>query len=129
VCLPSIPPSAPLPRIHLPRALRRLDWERFTDPVDLENRLQYDTTESLAYAVHGHWYRRDDDDVGRYGTWWCLLSELYGAFPEEVVAELLHDYDNIETEARDTLRAAAREEREARRETQRAARDAAEEEG
>ena len=100
-----------------------VDWESFTDPVDTENKLKYDCSESVSYAVNGHWLRRDDDDVGKYGTWWCLASELYEWFPDDVVDGLIDEYDEFVKEARLQHRAAAREMWGARQEAREAARD------
>ena len=97
-----------------------IDWEAFTDPVDVENKLKYDCTESVAYAVNGHWYRREDDEIGKYGTWWCAVSELYEWFPDDVVDELIDDFDAYVKEAKDEHRRAAREASRARQQAREA---------
>lgn len=94
--------------------LRKVDFEAFTDPVDKDNPLRCDFTLSLSYAVHGHWWRNDDDQRGIFGTWWMTLSELLEQLPEDVVRDLLQTYDAEVKEARDELFAIedARRERE-----------------
>ena len=57
----------------------------------------------IEYCVHGHFYRSEDDEKGRYGAWWVplrrLVRQLGKEEMEERVAEFKAELVRLETNA------------------------------
>ena len=56
------------------------------DDVTRANKLPYDPSSSLEYAVHGNYARSADDSNGLYGCWYIGIDELVHTFGKEAVA-------------------------------------------
>ena len=57
----------------------------------------------IEYCVHGHFYRSEDDEKGRYGAWWVplrrLVRQLGKEEMEERVAEFKAELARLESNA------------------------------
>jgi hypothetical protein len=71
------------------------------DEVTRANKLPYDASSSLEYAVHGKYARSPDDSNGLFGTWYIGLSELVQTFGKEVVATKVAEFEAAATAARE----------------------------
>ena len=69
--------------------------------VTRANKLPYDASSSLEYAVHGKYARSPDDSNGLFGTWYIGLSELVQTFGKEVVATKVAEFEAAATAARE----------------------------
>ena len=81
-------------------ALRFADIDAL-DEVTRANKLPYDASSSLEYAVHGKYARSPDDSNGLFGTWYIGLSELVQTFGKEVVATKVAEFEAAATAARE----------------------------
>ena len=71
------------------------------DEVTRANKLPYDPSDSLQYAVHGKFARNADDNNGVFGTWYIGLNELVQTFGKEEVATKLEEFEAAAAAARE----------------------------
>ena len=71
------------------------------DEIVRGNKLPFDPSSNIEYAVHGKFRRHEDDTNGVYGCWYVPLKKLVRAIGKDDLMPVLEQYEHDLKEARE----------------------------